>query len=371
MSTSNSERPDAATAANRDGLGSPIGSTDLRKHISKDELSESNQMMLRLDEEMSRLANSNHPVLITGESGTGKTTVAQIIHRRSPRSSACLVDINCAALPDSLIESELFGFERGAFTGAVARKKGLFEVAENGTLFLDEIGELKTELQAKLLKAIDQQKIRRLGGTTDIHCNVRLVTASSRNLQRMVRAGSFREDLYYRIAVLELDIPPLRERPDEIRELVWQHLLAEHTTAGGSEPPHMDEAALSELFSYSWPGNIRQLQNVLARLSCHRNAQTISGSDVRAELARFKNLDAETIILPDSCSTLLAGECLEDFSWRVRGDLIEAVKNRMNGNISQAARRLRVDRTAFHRMIQKVNALALRKLKGTETELAE
>ncbi len=317
----------------------------------------SNPIMLRLDEEMTRVANSNHPVLITGESGTGKTTVAQIIHHRSPRATACLVDINCAALPDTLIESELFGFEKGAFTGATGRKRGLFEVAEKGTLLLDEIGELKPELQAKLLKAIDQQKIRRLGGTKDIHCNVRILAASSRNLQRMVRAGTFREDLYYRVAVLELDIPPLRERQDDIRELVCRHLVVEHTKGGLSEPLQVEERALSELSSYSWPGNIRQLQNVVARLACDANSKTISAAHVRAELTRFRNLDADTIILPDSCSTLLSGECLEDFSCRVRGSVIEAVKNHMNGNMSQAAQRLRVDRSSLHRMIQRINTL--------------
>jgi transcriptional regulator with PAS, ATPase and Fis domain len=318
----------------------------------------SNPVMLRLDEEMTCVANSSHPVLITGESGTGKTMVAQIIHHRSPRAAAYLVEVNCAALPDALIESELFGFEKGAFTGATGRKKGLFEIAENGSLFLDEIGELKPELQAKLLKAIDQQKIRRLGGTQDIHCNVRLLAASSRNLQRMICLGTFREDLYYRIAVLELDIPPLRERRDDIRELVCRQMVAEHTKAGRSEPAQISEGALSELSSYSWPGNIRQLQNVVARLAFKANAHTISAASVRAELARFKNLDADTILLPDSCRTLFSGECLEHFARRVRGSAIGAVKNRMNGNMTQSARRLKVDRSALHRMIQRINTLS-------------
>ena len=324
----------------------------------------SNPVMLRLDEEMTCVANSSHPVLITGESGTGKTTVAQIIHHRSPRAAAYLVEVNCAALPDALIESELFGFEKGAFTGATGRKKGLFEIAENGSLFLDEIGELKPELQAKLLKAIDQQKIRRLGGTQDIHCNVRLLAASSRNLQRMISLGTFREDLYYRIAVLEFDIPPLRERRDDIRELVCRQLVAEHTKAGRSEPAQISEGALSELSSYSWPGNIRQLQNVVARLACKANAQTISAAHVRAELARFSKLGADTIILPDSCSYLLPGESLEDFSCRMRGSVIEAVKNRMKGNMTQAAQRFRVDRSALYRMIQRINPLAKARVDG-------
>jgi transcriptional regulator with PAS, ATPase and Fis domain len=322
----------------------------------------SNPVMLRLDAEMTRVANSSHPVLITGESGTGKTTVAQIIHHRGPRATACLVDVNCAALPDALIESELFGYERGAFTGAMGRKQGLFEIAENGTLFLDEIGELKPELQAKLLKAIEQQKIRRLGGTRDIYCNVRLLTASSRNLQQMVRVGTFREDLYYRVAVFELEIPPLRERQDDIRQLAYRQLAMEQTKAGWSRPLQIDECALDELSSYGWPGNIRQLHNVLARLVCHTDGQTIRADHVRTELGSFRTLDADTIILPDSCSTLLPGEGIEDFSRRVRSSAIEAVKNRVNGNVSQAAQRLKVDRSSLHKIIHRINTDAKAKV---------
>src|SRR6266850_6014866 len=186
MRTTDSKPLDVgSTSKQMELFGSPISFIKPVAQKCEATLCGSNPIMLHLDEEITRVAHSDHPVLITGESGTGKTTFAQIIHERSPRATACLVDINCAALPDTLIESELFGFEKGAFTGAMGRKKGLFEVAENGTLFLDEIGELKLELQAKLLKAIDQQKLRRLGGTKDIHCNVRILAASSRNLQRM------------------------------------------------------------------------------------------------------------------------------------------------------------------------------------------
>jgi transcriptional regulator with PAS, ATPase and Fis domain len=358
MRARDSKHRDVGTASTQMELfGSPM-KRDLANDRLEAKLTGSNHIMRCLDEEMTRVAHSDHPVLITGESGTGKTTVAQIIHQHSSRASEALVDINCAALPDALIESELFGFERGAFTGAMSRKKGLFEVAEKGSLFLDEIGELKLELQAKLLKAIDQQKIRRLGGTKDIHCDVRILAASSRDLQRMVRIGTFREDLYYRVAVFELNIPPLRERQDDIRELVCRQLAAEQANAGSSEPLRIDERALREFSSYSWPGNIRQLHNVLARLACYTNGQTISAAHVRAELSRFKNLEADTISLPDSCSTLLQGEGLEDFSYRVRGSVIDAVRNRMKGNISRAARRLKVNRTSLHTMIRKVQTRA-------------
>jgi len=315
----------------------------------------SSPTMRRLDEEITRVAQADHPVLITGETGTGKTTIAHLIHDRSKRTGGVFVDLNCAAIPDGLVESELFGFERGAFTGATGYKRGLFQVAEKGTLFLDEVGELKLALQAKLLKAIEQQRIRRLGGIKDIQCNVRVLAASSRNLQRMVKQRTFRDDLYYRLAVFELDLPPLRERREDIRDLVYRQLADEQPKVGRAEPFELEKQALRELCSYSWPGNIRQLHNVLARLACCTDGQPIEAAHVRAELSRFKNLDADTIILPDSCSTLLPGEGLEDFSYRVRGSAIEAVKNRMGGSTSQAARRLRVDRSALHRTIQRIS----------------
>jgi len=312
--------------------------------------------MRGLDEQISHAARVQHAVLLTGESGTGKTTVAQIIHERSKHSAARFVDVNCAALPEHLLESELFGFERGAFTGATGRKKGLFEVAHNGTLFLDEIGELKPELQAKLLKAIDCRKIRRLGGLTDIDCNVRLVAASSRNLHRMIAVGSFRDDLYYRLAVLQLDIPPLRQRRQDIPELVFRRFAAERSELSSVKSVQLDEAALNELCLYDWPGNIRQLQNVIARLACYAGGTNVTAANVHAELARFKYLDSQTIDLPDSCRTLFAGESFHDFTQRVRAAAIEAVKRRYNGNMSHAARRLKLDRSSLFKITRGINA---------------
>jgi transcriptional regulator with PAS, ATPase and Fis domain len=331
--------------------------TDVASNTARTPIVASSPTMIRLDREISRVAASNHIVLVTGESGTGKTTAAQLIHDRSSRSKGPFVDINCAALPDTLVESELFGYERGAFTGAVERKQGLFEVAAGGTLFLDEIGELKLELQAKLLKAIEQQKIRRLGGTKDIRCNVRILAASSRNLQRMVKAGTFREDLYYRLAVLEIYIPPLRERQDDIRQLVEQQLKIEQRNAKQPHPFKIETLGVSELVAYSWPGNIRQLHNVIARLTCNANpGQTITALNVRAEISRFQELDGDTLSLPDSCSTLLSGESLDDFSTRVRRAAIECVKARTNGNMSRVAQRLKVDRSSLLRIVQRINS---------------
>lgn len=312
--------------------------------------------MRSLDGQITRVAAADHCVLLTGESGTGKTTVARIIHQRSPRGHARFVDINSAALPDHLVESELFGFERGAFTGAMGRKQGLLEVADQGTLLLDEIGDLKLELQAKLLKAIDDRKIRRLGGIRDIYCNVRLVAATSRNLQRMVADGSFREDLYYRLAVLQLNVPPLRERQQDIGELVYRQLTLEQAKIGRAEEFELDDRALTELSRYSWPGNIRQLQNVIARLACYADGKMISADAVRAELGQFKHLDADTIILPESCRALFGGESLTEFTSRVRGAVIDAVKVREQGSMSRVAQRLNAGRSSLARIQQRINA---------------
>jgi transcriptional regulator with PAS, ATPase and Fis domain len=314
----------------------------------------SSATMQEVDRAITRVAKSNHVVLITGESGTGKTTAAELIHDRSPRAHGPFVDINCAAIPDTLIESELFGYEKGAFTGAAGQKKGLFEIAENGTLFLDEIGELKPELQAKLLKAIEQQKIRRLGGTKDIPCNVRILAASSRNLQRGVRNGTFREDLYYRLAVLEIYIPPLRDRQDDIEELMERQLAIESRNLDLSAPLRLDVRAAQDLVCYSWPGNIRQLQNVIARLAIASDlGGAIKQAAVRTELARFEELNSEAYVLPDSCAVLNAGETLTHYTARVRATVIEVVKNR-TGNMNRAARRLDVDRASLTRVKQRM-----------------
>ena len=307
----------------------PSTATDSRK------LLESSATMRRLNEAIARVAKSNHVVLITGESGTGKTTAAELIHQRSRRAAAPFVDINCAALPETLIESELFGYEKGAFTGAANLKKGLFEVAEGGTLFLDEIGELKLELQAKLLKAIEQKKVRRLGSTKDLPCDVRILAASSRDLQRMVKDGLFREDLFYRLAVLQVDIRPLRDRQDDIRELITKQLQIEEQNTEFTEALRLDTRAFNELVAYSWPGNIRQLFNALARLACHTPTPIISLAHVRSELSCFKNIDSDTILLPQDCNTLLAGETLEHLLHRIRAAAIQVVKERSNGrNVS-------------------------------------
>ena len=208
-----------------------------------------------------RANRSGSPVLLRGETGTGKTRLAQMLHARSPRSGGPFLSINCSAIPESLIESELFGAERGAFTGAVQQRLGVFEIAHGGTLFLDEVGELSLAAQARLLSAIEDRCIRRVGGSVVRQVDVRIVAATHVDLRAAVHAGRFREDLRYRLEVLVFDVPPLRQRPEELEDLVshWLRVL------GAAGTRHLAPGELARLTSYHWPGNIRELRNVLER----------------------------------------------------------------------------------------------------------
>ena len=313
----------------------------------------SSPQMRELNLEIARAARSTHSVLIKGESGTGKTTAALMIHEQSPRADKPFVDLNCAALPEALLESELFGYEKGAFTGAGTTKKGLFETADGGTLFLDELAEMKPELQAKLLTAIEQKKIRRLGGTKDIQCNVRIITASSRNLQTMIKEGTFREDLYYRIAVLEIQVAPLRERPSDIPALINSRLLHEQELTGRSIPFQIEDRALKALAFYDWPGNIRQLQNIISRLTARvDDEKPITQTDVYSQLPH-NNVEEGSLVLPAAARVLLANENLYSYVARVQLLVIEAATI-AEGNHTHAAKRLGYRRSSLVGLKQKL-----------------
>ncbi len=221
-------------------------------------------VMKKLMSDLARVAPSNITVLLTGESGTGKEVMAQTIHKASQRASKPWVAINCANFSDSLLESELFGYEAGAFTGAQKKKDGLFVTADTGTLFLDEISTMKLELQAKLLRVLEDKSIRRLGGTTETKVDVRIIAATNRDLQEMVTAGQFRADLLHRLDVVQLRLPPLRERADDIPALVG-YFLQRYNRELGRNVQGISPAALQLLKSYPWPGNIRQLRNAVER----------------------------------------------------------------------------------------------------------
>jgi DNA-binding NtrC family response regulator len=228
-----------------------------------------------LIETADRVAGKDVPVLITGESGTGKELFARRIHQRSPRAKKPLVAVNCAALPDTLAESELFGYERGAFTGAERPRAGRFEEASGGTLFLDEVGELSPAVQAKLLRAIEERVVRRLGATRDIPVDIRIVAATNRDL----RTSDFRSDLYFRLAVVTLDIPPLRERPDDIAPIA-RDLLARLAQRHGFRRPSLTADAVEAMRAHTWPGNVRELRNAIERALVLRGEEPIRAHDL-------------------------------------------------------------------------------------------
>ncbi len=229
-----------------------------------------------------RVAPSEASVLITGESGTGKELIAHAIHRLSNRANASFIDLNCAAFQESLLESELFGYEAGAFSGAKGRKLGLIELSDGGTLFLDEVTELPAQLQAKLLRAIETRTFFRVGGVRKVEVDTRIVAATNRNLESVVADGSFRSDLLYRINGFQIDLAPLRERSEDVEPLA-RHLLQ---LVGGTTTPELDEAALDALRAYSWPGNVRQLKNTLERAVILSNNGRITLAELPPEVAR-------------------------------------------------------------------------------------
>jgi transcriptional regulator with PAS, ATPase and Fis domain len=244
-----------------------------------------------------RVAPSDASVLITGESGTGKELIAQAIHRLSNRSDASFIDLNCAAFQESLLESELFGYEAGAFSGAKGRKLGLIELADGGTLFLDEITELPMQLQSKLLRAIETRTFFRVGGVRKVEVNVRIVAATNRNVEQVINEGTFRADLLYRVNGIQISLPPLRERPEDIAPLT-EHLLKK---LAGTNPPEIAPSAIEALNAYHWPGNVRQLRNCLERAVLLSNDGIITANELPPEVLRpiasygSSNVSASTV----------------------------------------------------------------------------
>ena len=235
--------------------------------------------MEQLMKTVRNVAATDTTVLLTGETGTGKDLLARFIHRNSPRSSQTYIKVNCAALVPTLIESELFGHEKGAFTGAAARKIGRFEIADKSTLFLDEIGELPLTTQAKLLQVLQEREFERVGGTETIRTDVRIIAATNQNLRTMVVEKNFREDLFYRLNIFPVLVPPLRERREDIPLL--GKFFADRFCAKLHRPrPHFDKSAVDVLLRYNWPGNVRELQNFIERVIILKSNQTLTGEDI-------------------------------------------------------------------------------------------
>ncbi|GAI92724.1 unnamed protein product, partial [marine sediment metagenome] len=249
------------------------------KGITTDKIIYNSPKMENLINMTGRVASSRATVLIEGESGTGKELLARLIHNLSPRSEKLMIAVNCGALPESLLESELFGHEKGAFTGATARRIGRFEEADGGTIFLDEIGELSPPVQVKLLRFLQEHEFQRLGGNRTIHSDVRIISATNQDLETKVKEGSFRDDLFYRINVVVMSIPPLRERKEDIPPLI-EHFIHHFAVENGKEIEDLSSEAKDLLLKYDYPGNVRELENIIERAVVISRGPVITTADL-------------------------------------------------------------------------------------------
>ena len=298
---------------------------------------------------LERVADSPTTVLITGESGTGKELVARALHEHSTRKDKPFIKVNCAAIPKELIESELFGYERGAFTGAVSSKPGRFELANGGTLFLDEVGEIPVEMQVKLLRALQESEFERVGGIKTIHVDVRLVAATNRDLKKLIAANAFREDLFYRLNVVSIRLPPLRERETDIPLLV-EHFLAKFNERLKKQVTGVEAEALDILSAYTWPGNIRELENVMERSVLFCDAQKLRVEDLPGELRGSSSgsvappaSDPSTSGMPLPAEGGLKEHVKVAMS-RLERDLVGRALKQTSGNVTHAARLLKISR---------------------------
>jgi DNA-binding NtrC family response regulator len=302
-----------------------------------------------------KVAASPSTVLITGESGTGKELIASALHYSSPRADKAFIKINCAAIPRDLLESELFGYEKGAFTGAVNSKPGRFELADGGTLFLDEIGTIPLEMQVKLLRALQESEFERVGGVTTTRVNVRLIAATNSDLAAEAAAGRFREDLYYRLNVVPLALPPLRERTEDIPLLV-EHFLTKYNARLGKKIERLTEGALACLSRYQWPGNIRELENVMERAVLFAEGNVITPDDlpdiIRAPDARREEATPQQpyVIGP-------LKEIVRQHTENLEKSLIMRALEETGGNVTKAARKLEISRKSLQ---NKMKELGLR-----------
>jgi DNA-binding NtrC family response regulator len=316
---------------------------------------------------LEKIAPTSTTVVIEGETGTGKEVVAQTIHSLSPRASGPLMVFDCGAVPDNLIESELFGHEKGSFTGAIMTRQGLFEMAHGGTLFLDELGELPLDLQPKLLRALEQREIRRVGSNKPIKVDVRIIAATNRNLEDEVRSGRFRQDLFYRLSVVRVFLPPLRDRVDDIPLLI-KHFLADASynkkPDGGQKVTQLSRAAMDLLATYKWPGNVRELVNTVERAVSFAEGEVIEPRDlpetVRGEEAAPRapqsghgampgSMPMQS--MPDSDSTFK--DAKEKWVSSFERDYIVTLLKKNKGNISHAAREADIDRKYFRKLMRK------------------
>ncbi len=295
-----------------------------------------NSKMRRIYQLVEKVAPTDSTVLITGETGTGKELIAQAIHEASPRAKGPFIKINCAAIPETLMESELFGYEKGAFTGAATSKPGRFELADGGTLFLDEIGEMSTEMQVKLLRVLQDGTFERVGGLRTLKVNVRLVTATNRDLEKEVKEGGFREDLFYRLNVVPVALPPVRDRRDDIPQLI-AYFINKFSERMKKPVPKLSPDALELLAQYPWPGNIRQLENVIERLIVMNDGHEIIGDQLPEEILEFEE---ERALGPGASLK----EQVKEATRRIEKKAIEEALIETENNVTRAAKKLNISR---------------------------
>ncbi|MBM2839588.1 MAG: atoC 10 [Bacteroidetes bacterium] len=293
-----------------------------------------------------QVADTDVTVLIQGESGTGKELIAHALHYNSTRAAGPFVVVNCSAIPESLLESELFGYEKGAFTGATKQKSGKFEDAHKGTLFLDEIGDISTAVQTKLLRVLQEKKFERVGGNTPLAVDTRVVAATNRNLEMMIRQGDFREDLYYRLSVFPMTLPALRERLEDV-PLLAEHFMARHADLAGGRVKFLAPGVISDMMNYTWRGNIRELENLLKRAIIKTTGDTVTS----IELPNSEERPAQSNV--DSTQTVNLNTPFKDYLSTITRDAEEKYLLRMlrlyKGNINQIAKLMDVDRKTIYR----------------------
>jgi len=318
------------------------------KEMRKHNIVGKSRTMAELNEQIRIVAPTNAWVLISGENGTGKELVAHTIHRLSRRSRNPMVEVNCAAIPEDLIESELFGHEKGAFTGAATMKKGKFDSAHEGTIFLDEIGDMSLKAQSKTLRILQEQKFERVGGTKTIQVDVRVIAATNKDLEKEIEKGAFREDLYFRLNVIPMRVPSLKERVEDIPRLV-KEFVSEFALSAKVEPKEFPAETFKLLQKYDWPGNVRELKNLIERLMIMTPGDVITRKDIPAPF----NQSAKT--MRAGMAPGFGSDSFKEAKGEFEKAFIEEKLNEYNGNISQTAEAIGIERSNLHKKIKQYN----------------
>jgi two-component system nitrogen regulation response regulator NtrX len=317
-----------------------------KKTLEKNSINGNSPKSIELKQNIAKAAPTDTWILINGENGTGKELVARMIHHLSPRAEQPLIDVSCAAIPEDLIESELFGHEKGAFAGATSKKIGKFELANQGTLFLDEIGDMSLKTQAKILRVLQEQKIQRVGGSRTISVDVRVIAASNKNLEAEIKKGRFREDLFYRLNVLPIVVPPLRQRIADIPVLV-ETFLEDFAFQNRSKRKTITPGALEILAKYSWPGNVRELKNLVERLAIMLEGEAIGSEDIPDAYNMENGLNAES-----AESQLFLFDSLKEARLAFEREFIRRKLARHRRNVTKTAEAIGVNRSYLHRKLK-------------------